>query len=299
MQTEAPWYARWFSDPGFKADVVTQWNALKNNGVFTAWLASIQQESATLEQSQANNFGRWPMLGMEVWPNPEAAGSYDGEVSYLISWLTLRIAYLDSLFNAKTQTSTTLSALTGSLPAGSPVTLTAQVTGGTNPTGVVTFLSGGVFLGSAPLSGGAASLTVASLQLGTDSLQAVYSGDNGNALSVSTAQSLTVAPAPASTVTSIAAPLATGASSRYFTASVIANSGSAVPTGTIRFSIDQHADGGTVPLNAAGQASWLANRIDSGAHMIVATYSGDPNCASSSSNAITFQATPSPAVSIQ
>jgi hypothetical protein len=35
MQTKASWYVQWFNDPGFKADLITQWNALKNNGVFT------------------------------------------------------------------------------------------------------------------------------------------------------------------------------------------------------------------------------------------------------------------------
>ncbi len=39
---------------------------------------------------------------------PEAAGSYAGEVQYLIDWLNLRIGYLDSVFNNKAQTSTTL-----------------------------------------------------------------------------------------------------------------------------------------------------------------------------------------------
>ncbi len=99
MQTNAPWYEQWFLDPGFKADVAAQWNALKTNGLFSAWLDSIRQQAAALEQSQANNLGRWPMQGIQVWPNSEVAGSYDGEVKYLMDWLTLRIAYLDSVFN--------------------------------------------------------------------------------------------------------------------------------------------------------------------------------------------------------
>jgi hypothetical protein len=35
---------------------------------------------------------RWPMQGIEVWANAEAAGSYDGEVKYFTNWLNLRIA---------------------------------------------------------------------------------------------------------------------------------------------------------------------------------------------------------------
>jgi hypothetical protein len=103
VQVINKWYPRWFSDPGYLANVTTQWNALKNNGVFSTWLASISQQAATLEQSQANNFGRWPMQGLRVWPDAEAAGSYNGEVAYLTNWLNLRIAYLDSCLTAGPQ----------------------------------------------------------------------------------------------------------------------------------------------------------------------------------------------------
>jgi hypothetical protein len=193
MQTQAPWYGQLFTDPGFKADVVKQWNALQNNGVFADWLASIPQEAASLEQSQANNFSRWPMLGLEVWPNPEAEGSYDGEVTYLVNWLNLRIAYLDSVFNNKAGTTTTLIVPDGALSATTPVTLTANVIGSEpSLTGSVSFLSNGVPLGTAPLNGNSASFAV-TLPAGTDSLQAVYSGDAADALSASTPQSLTVA----------------------------------------------------------------------------------------------------------
>jgi hypothetical protein len=192
VQTNAIWYEQWFKDPGFKADVATQWNALNNNGVLTTWLASIRQQAASLQQSQANNFGRWPMLGIEVWPNPEAAGSYNGEVEYFINWLNLRIAYLDSLFNNKAATSTTIGVGDRTVRGGSPITLSAQVTGGSRPTGTVSFLASGVLLGTVALTDGAASLTTSNLPPGTDDLQAVYSGDGANALSVSASQPVSV-----------------------------------------------------------------------------------------------------------
>jgi hypothetical protein len=194
MQTQSPWYARWFTDPGFKADVVKQWNALQKNGVFTAWLASIQQESSSLQQSANNNFIRWPILGLEVWPNAEAAGSYNGEVNYLVNWLNLRIDYLDSQFNNKAQTSTSLTVSSGTLTAGAPVTLSASVSGtGSSLTGTVSFLANGVIVGTASLSGESATLSASNLPAGAVSLQAVYSGDSINALSVSAAQSVSVA----------------------------------------------------------------------------------------------------------
>jgi hypothetical protein len=84
--------------------------------VLASWLTSISQQAAALEQPQANNFARWPILGIEVWPNSEAAGSYDAEVAYFINWLNLRFDYLDSLFNTKATTTTALTS--ANLPAG-------------------------------------------------------------------------------------------------------------------------------------------------------------------------------------
>jgi hypothetical protein len=195
------WFGRMFQDPGFAADTVVQWNALKSNGVFTAWLASIGQMAQSLQQSQANNFARWPMLGIEIWPNIEAAGSYAGEVTYFTNWLTLRIAYLDSVFNNKAPTSIALNTdvpphtdrtADRPLPNGSAITLTAQVSGGATPTGVVSFLSNGVLIGTGSLNGsGAASLTVSTLA-GLSGLQAVYNGDDNNALSTSATQQVDV-----------------------------------------------------------------------------------------------------------
>lgn len=187
------WYPRLFSDASFKADVAKQWNVLQQNGVFTSWLDSIQKEATSLQQSQANNFTRWPILGLEVWPNVEAAGSYNGEVSYLTDWLNLRIAYLDSVFNNKAQTATSLSPVMGTPTAGSATTLSASAFGtGSSLTGNVSFLANGVVLGTVPLAGNSASLSTSNMPAGTVSLQAVYSGDSTNALSISAAQSINV-----------------------------------------------------------------------------------------------------------
>jgi CotH kinase protein/Bacterial Ig-like domain (group 3) len=295
MQTQSPWYTQWFKDPGFKADVTTQWNALKNNGVFTTWLASLHTQATALQQSQANNFGRWPMQGIQIWPNPEAAGSYDGEVQYLTTWLQLRMAYLDSVFNNKAATTTSLAIGSGDLRNGVPLTLTAQVAGASSPTGVVTFLSNGVALGSAALgAGGAAAFTTSALPVGTDSLIAVYNGDSNNALSASAAASLTVAAPLSATVVSVAGPAtAAQGATTSLSAVVIPNSGTTVPTGNITFSID-NATGTTVPLNVDGTAAGTLVFPATGAHTVTAVYSGDANnSGSTGSTAITVTDTPS------
>jgi CotH kinase protein/Bacterial Ig-like domain (group 3) len=284
MQTQAIWYEQWFKDAAFQADLVKQWNALRDNGVFTAWLASIQQQAQSLEQSQANNFARWPILGIEVWPNPEAAGSYDAEVGYLTNWLKLRIAYLDSLFNKRAPTHVTLDGLAETLTLGSPVTLSAHITGGTALTGEVSFLSNGILLGaSTPDNSGAARLTTGGLPIGVDFVVAVYNGDNANALSVSMAQPTVVVAPLAATVTAIGLfPNAREPeTSTGLIASVIGNSGAVVPTGIVKFRADGGPDTG-VTLDNAGQARYSTGSLDAGTHTITARYLGDANYSGSS-----------------
>ncbi|MGC1616878.1 MAG: CotH kinase family protein [Candidatus Acidiferrum sp.] len=284
MQVHASWYVRWLQDQGFKADLTAQWNALKNNGVFDQWIASINQEAATLQQSQANNFSRWPMQGIKVWPNPEAAGSYSAEVAYLTNWLNLRIAYLDSVFNGKGQTSTTLSIPTGPLRNGSPAILSAQVTGANTLSGTVSFMSGGVLLGTGTLDGtGTASLTTANLPAGNDALQAVYNGNTSQGLSTSPASTVTVLGPLLNTVTSLNSLAASAGAghSVVFTVSVLGNSGTTTPTGTITFV----ANGTTLgSISYPNAASFATKNLPGGNVSIQAVYSGDGTYQGSSSN---------------
>lgn len=97
--------------------------------MLSSWLSSIPAQAACLEQAQANNYSRWPMLSLEVWPNPEATGSYDGEVTYLTSWLARRMAYLVSIFNNKTQTHASLTIPSAQASYGASINLTAVAPG--------------------------------------------------------------------------------------------------------------------------------------------------------------------------
>jgi hypothetical protein len=77
---------------------------------------------------------------------------------------------------------------------GSPVTLTATLTGsGARPTGTVAFNSGSAQLGVSTLNGsGAATLALTTLAVGKSSITASYSGDSSYAPAASTAISVTV-----------------------------------------------------------------------------------------------------------
>ncbi len=75
-------------------------------------------------------------------------------------------------------------------PLGSPVILTATVP--TGATGTVSFLDGTTLLGTAPVVGNTATLTISTLAAGTHSITSVYSGDANFAMASSAPFSLVV-----------------------------------------------------------------------------------------------------------
>ncbi|MGC3996301.1 MAG: Ig-like domain repeat protein [Anaeromyxobacter sp.] len=175
-------------------------------------------------------------------------------------------------------TTTALAVSPTSSVSGQPVTLTATVAPA-DPlapaaSGSVTFTDGGVSVGSAPLSGGVATLVLPGLSVGGHTIQASYPGD-GRYLGSSSAQvlasvglassalALTAAPNPSSEGTAVT-----------FTATVTAVApGSGTPTGAVTFS-----DGGTSLATVAlagGQATFTTSALAQGAHAIGAAYGGD------------------------
>ncbi len=184
MQVEAVWYKQLFTDPGFAADVQTQWNTLKSNGVFTSWVSSIQQQSTALAQSAQNNFMRWPMLGETVWPNPSAQGSYADSVSAFTDWMNQRIGYLDAVLNGQAQSSAQIVSGPVAATRGNAVTYTIHVRGASGtPTGSVRLLLSGRVAGSGALDG-AGNVTIAATAPVTGNLYpvAVYDGDRHYAM---------------------------------------------------------------------------------------------------------------------
>jgi hypothetical protein len=91
---EASWLRRLFEDPIFEQRVKDRWRTVQPE--LQEVLNQIDQQAATLDQSQRLNFGTWRILNKKVWPNPVQTGSYQGEVDYLEKWLSERIAWMDS-----------------------------------------------------------------------------------------------------------------------------------------------------------------------------------------------------------
>jgi hypothetical protein len=94
VSTTASWYVQLFKDPAFMAAVKAQWTAQRSQ--MDDIPSYLDTRSQTLAQGARNNYSRWPTLGVKVWPNSEAAGTYTGEVGVLKSWMTQRVAYMDA-----------------------------------------------------------------------------------------------------------------------------------------------------------------------------------------------------------
>ena len=184
MQVEAIWYKQLFTDPTFAADVQTQWNTLKNNGVFTTWISSIEQQSTVLTQSAQNNFTRWPMVGETVWPNPSAQTTYAQSVTAFTDWVNQRIGYLDSVLNGQAQSAVQTKSGPIAATKGDLVTYAIHIRGASGtPTGKVKLWLCGQVAGTGNLdAAGNATIRATAPVTGNLTPLLVYSGDRHYAM---------------------------------------------------------------------------------------------------------------------
>ncbi len=174
---------------------------------------------------------------------------------------------------------------------GQSVTFTATIAAvGTNantPSGSVTFQDGTTLLGTGAVSGGVATLTTTTIPTGSNSIEAVYSGDSNFTTSTSSALTQTVSKA---STTSALTKNTTGATkfgqSVTFTAKLAAVSpGAGTPTGTVTFK-DGSTTLGTATLSS-GVAKFTTTALPVASNSITAVYGGDANFNTSTSSALT------------
>ena len=194
---------------------------------------------------------------------------------------------------AKGQTAATLTSSLSSLVFGQQVTLTVAVqavapaagipTGSVNIFDGTTVLANGVALNAT----GQASFTTSSLATGAHLLSASYTGGvnfvSSNATSIS--ESVTKGQTAATLTSSLSSLAFEQGVTFTVTVSAIAPA-SGIPTGSVTI-----FDGATIlasgaVLNASGQTSFTTSSLLPGAHSLTATYAGDLNFTSSSSNLI-------------
>ena len=166
---------------------------------------------------------------------------------------------------------------------GQPVTLTASVVSDSPALmGSVTFLDGGVSLGTVALAANeTAVLTTTALSFGTHSITAAYSGDAQHAGSASTLLSERIVEPATATLASSLNPAVAGLDVA-FTAIVLA-SGGQTPNGPIVF-----RNGGTtlgsVSLDGSGAAVLHTSSLAVGSHIITVSYAGNSNVSAASAS---------------
>lgn len=162
-----------------------------------------------------------------------------------------------------------------SLP-GSTITLTATLsgTGTTAATGTVTFNDGTSVLGTVSVASNAATLKTSTLSTAPHSITATYSGDNLYGSATSTAQTVVVraAAATSTTLSSSGASVVSG-NLVTFTATVTSMVGSGSPSGTVTF-LDGTTTLGTGTLTGS-TATFSTSGLAIGPRSITASYGGD------------------------
>jgi len=128
--------------------------------------------------------------------NHLVTATYSGDATFAASLSPAVMSRIGGGGSAST-TMTTLASSANPALAGQLLTLTASVTATTgSPTGLVTFRDGGQIIGSAPLSGNIASLTVSTLTVGQHSITAMFTGNASFAISTSAPLSQSISMPP-------------------------------------------------------------------------------------------------------
>lgn len=187
---------------------------------------------------------------------------------------------------------TTNTVLTSSLSSAyncQNINLTATVTatqGFYTPSGIVTFLDGGIEIGSALLNiNGVAVLPISNLPVGTHSIQATYNSDSNYAFSISNTVPVTVMTNTTTTTFTIIPVLSNTPYGQNLIFAARTTALFSTPTGTMTFSTPSGIIS-TIPLDNTGQATLQTTNLAIGSSVITATYN-PPACFTSSSANVT------------
>jgi hypothetical protein len=97
------WWQKLWADPAFRTTLTGRWQSLRSDRFSNDVILTYVDSVATVlsQEAQQRNFRKWPVLGVYVWPNYKFdITTYDGEVSWMKTWLRERLTYLDAVFGA-------------------------------------------------------------------------------------------------------------------------------------------------------------------------------------------------------
>ncbi len=85
------------NDTRTAGDLLKMWSATRSNGLSGESLCDfVDKWAEEMDASQRLNFMRWDILNTKVHENPQASGSYEGEVAWVKNYLRERIAWMDN-----------------------------------------------------------------------------------------------------------------------------------------------------------------------------------------------------------
>jgi hypothetical protein len=148
------------------------------------------------------------------------------------------------------------------------VVFTASVP--SNATGTITFNSGSTILGTVPLSSGVATLSIATLPIGSDSITATYNGDTNNNSASATLIQIVNKVTPTVVVT-------TSGSSTYGNPVTITTTVPPGTTGTITITSGGVNLGSGTVSSTTGTVTITTTMLPVGSDPITASYGGDTN----------------------
>lgn len=94
------WIGRLWQDPWFRQAVWERWRELTKAGIEEHLINYIDQTAAAIDQSQAKNFEKWPVLNQRVYDEVYLFKTYKEGVDYLRSYVIDRVAFLTQSFKA-------------------------------------------------------------------------------------------------------------------------------------------------------------------------------------------------------
>ncbi len=90
------WWDRLLEDVDFQNELNCRWRALRAGPLHLDTIFQyIDQRATFLEEAQARNFIRWPVLELTLWPNRYHDDTYIGEVQIVKDWIQTRFKWLD------------------------------------------------------------------------------------------------------------------------------------------------------------------------------------------------------------
>lgn len=95
------WWDRFREDPYFETMLKYRWQELREDVISKNTINNfIDSCQNLLADAQKRNFEKFDVLGNYVWPNKYIGGSYQNEITYLKTWISNRINWLDLQINA-------------------------------------------------------------------------------------------------------------------------------------------------------------------------------------------------------